>query len=193
MRIVIKKNKHYPFPYFPIFLPKWVSKRRPTVITRCYWFTESCLYDLKDEDQGDVNKLFGFSIGLHHNTSFRFGWKADLKTQTIEIVGYEYHDKIRQATIHICNVALRNSVYFMLYYSPEGKTEYVVYQDNTYYGKYILSEDVVRNVVEVVVGNTVNIKRKWGLGYTLGLYFGGNETAPQDIIIHREKIIDLPE
>jgi hypothetical protein len=184
----IKKGNHYPFPRFAIGLPKWVNKHKPTTMTRCYWFTESCLYDLKDEDQGDVNKLFGFSIGYHHKTSFRFGWRADLKTSTIEIVGYEYHDKIRQTTIHICDVALRKPVYFTLIYSPKGRTNYLVFQDNTFYTKYMVIENQVPNYVQATVNNTVNIKKKWGLGYTLGLYFGGNETAPQDIIIHREKI-----
>ena len=164
MRLKIKKGNHYPFPRFAIGLPKWVRKNKLTTMTRSYWFTESCLYDLKDEDQWDVNKLFGFSIGLHHNTSFRFGWRANLKTRTIEIVGYEYHDKVRQATIHICNIALRKSVYFTLIYSPEGKTSYIVFQDNTFFSKYMEIKDAVRNVIEAVVENTVKIKRKWGLG-----------------------------
>ena len=192
MKLKIKKGNHYPFPRFAIGLPKWVNKNKPTQMAKSYWFTESCLYDLKDEDQHDVNKLFGFSIGLHHNTSFRFGWRADLETHSIEIVGYEYQDKVRQATTHICNIALRSSAYFLLYYLPEGKIEYAVFQDNTHYEKYMEMKDAIRNVVEATIINIVKIKKKWGLGYTLGLYFGGNETAPQDIIIHSKKI-KVPE
>jgi hypothetical protein len=191
MEIRIKKGNHYPFPNFAIGLPKWIKKHNETIMTRAYWFNESCLYDLKDEDQGDVNKLFGFSIGLHHNTSFRFGWRADLKTRTIEIVGYEYHNKIRKPTTHICNIELREEVYFLIYYMPEGKVGYIVYQDNTHYNK--LLEPLNDYVIRINVENTVNIKRKWGLGYTLGVYFGGNETAPQDITIHRVKIKIMPE
>ena len=138
---------------------------------RAFMFNESCLYDLKDVDQFDVNKLFGFSIGYHHKTSFRFGWRADLKTRTIEIVAYEYHDNVRQTTMPICKIELNTWVYFELNYSPEGQTEYVVIDNK-----------------EIVLKNTVNIIKNSGLGYTLGLYFGGNEVAPQDIIVYRKKI-----
>jgi hypothetical protein len=167
----IKKGNHYPFPYFAIGLPKWISAKKITSVKRAFFFTDSCLYDLKDEDQGDVNKLFGFSIGYHHKTSFRFGWRANLKTRTIEIVGYEYHDYVRQTTMPICDVNINTWVYFDLQYSPKGQTEYVVIDNE-----------------EIVIKNTVNIIKNSGLGYTLGLYFGGNETAPQDIIVYRKKI-----
>jgi hypothetical protein len=185
MRIKIKKGNHYPFPYY-LGMPKWVNENKITTMAMEFMFMDSCIYDLKDEDQGDVNKLFGFSIGYHHKTSFRFGWRADLKTNTIEIVAYEYHDKVRQATMHICNIATRKSAYFLLCYYPDGKTEYAVYQDNTEYMKF--EENIKPNVIDTTLTNIVNIKKKSGLGYTLGLYFGGNETAPQDIIIYRKKI-----
>ncbi len=176
MQLKIKKGNHYPFPFY-FGLPIWVKKNKPTSLARSFSFTESCLYDLKDEDQHDVNKLFGFSVGWHHKTSFRFGWRPNLEARTIEIVGYEYHDKIRKPTTHICNIELGKETYFLLSYHPKGKIEYAVYQKNT-----------ISNETTAIIRNTVNIKRKWGLGYTLGVYFGGNETAPHDIIIYCEKI-----
>jgi hypothetical protein len=165
----IKKGNHYPFPHFAIGLPKWVSKNKLTTMGRSYMFTESCLYDLKDEDQHDVNKLFGFSIGYHHNTSFRFGWRAILETKQIEIVAYEYHDKIRQATIPIGKIETNKWYRFVLGYFP-------------------LLHTTVYSVNGTTLGTTnkSNLKKKWGLGYTLGLYFGGNESAPQDIIVYKK-------
>ena len=171
MLIKIKKGNHYPFPRFAIGSLKWVNSGIVTKMERKFLFTESCLFDLVDEDQHDVNKLFGFSIGLHHNTSFRYGWRPDLETRTIEIVAYEYHDKVRQATIPICKVDLNKWVFFGLYYSPEGHSKYVV----------------INNGMKTIT-NTVNVKKKSGLGYTLGFYFGGNETAPQDIVVYRTKV-----
>jgi len=171
MKIKIRKNKHYPFPYFFIPIPKWISKNKITSMKRRYWFDESCLYDLHDEDQLDINKLFGFSIGWHHNTSFRFGWRANLIDKKIEIFAYEYQDKIRQKPIFIDSVELNNWVTFEL--------------------SYLSSKNFVRYSVmdkkRITRYNPVNIKKKNGLGYTLGLYFGGNKKAPQDIHISIEK------
>ena len=35
--------------------------------------------------------------------------------------------------------------------------------------------------------NDVKLAKKSGLGYTLGVYFGGNEKAPQDITIYKKR------
>jgi len=166
MKLIIDKGNHYPF--FPLSLPKWVNKNNITTMKREIMFTESCLYDLKDEDQGDVNKLFGFSIGFHHKTSFRFGWRADLKTSTIEIVAYEYHDNLRQTTMPICRIDINKYYKFRIVYIPNLQ--------RTYYE--------VRDVKEFT--NEFNLKKKYGLGYTLGLYFGGNEKAPQKIVVYKK-------
>ena len=37
-------------------------------------FTESCRYNV-GKDQSDINKLFGFSVGMHHKNSVRVGWR----------------------------------------------------------------------------------------------------------------------
>jgi hypothetical protein len=169
MRIKIKKGNHYPFPGFAIGLPKWVSKNKLTTADADFYFTESCLYDLKDEDQHDVNKLFGFSIGYHHKTSFRFGWRPILETRQIEIVAYEYHDNLRQATIPIGKIEINKWYRFVMGFFPLiQKTVYSI------------------NGTNLGATNSVNIKKKYGLGYTLGFYFGGNETAPQDIIVFKK-------
>ena len=88
IRIKIKKGRHYPY-LIPIAFPFWVKKNDVNSRKARFMFTDSCMFDLKDEDQWDVNKLFGFSIGHHHNnSSFRFGWRPLLNKNTIEIVAY---------------------------------------------------------------------------------------------------------
>lgn len=169
----IKRGRHYPY-LIPIALPFWVKKKDSTVRSKRFQFTSSCMFDLHDEDQWDVNKLFGFSIGHHHKgSSFRFGWRPILKNNTIEIVAYEYHDGVRQKTMPICEVNLYKWNRFTIIYSHKiQKSHYYVNEE------YVNSRHL---------SNNVNLKKKWGLGYTLGLYFGGNEKAPQDIIINRKK------
>lgn len=172
----IFKGCHYPFPFFFLTSPKWVKKDKPTSMTRCFRFTKSCLFDLKDEDQWDVNKLFGFSIGFHHNTSFRFGWRPLLETGQIEIVRYEYHNGVRQPTGRICPVDINKPYQFELTYFPcEQKTHYRIIEKGS-----LIEVREIRSLFKKPY-----LKKKYGLGYLLGIYFGGNETAPQKIKIKR--------
>ena len=166
MKIKIKKNKHYPF-LIPIFFPFWVKKNSTSSRKAKFKFTESCLFNLVDEDQHDVNKLFGFSIGFHHNTSFRFGWRPILSKRKIEIVAYEYHDGIRQKTMPIRRIDINQWYNFKISYNrPKQLSNYRI--DN------------------ISFSNSFKLKKQtYGLGYTLGIYFGGNEDAPQDIIIYK--------
>ena len=123
MKITIGKNRHYPW-LIPLAFPLWVSKRNGKMRTAKFLFTDSCLFDLHDEDQWDVNKLFGFSIGYHHKTSFRFGWRPKLDSGRIEIVGYEYNDGIRQKTMPICEVEINEWHDFRISYRPYNNTTY---------------------------------------------------------------------
>lgn len=167
IRFKINKGKHYPRP-FPWFLPIWVKKNSGYMRKAFFKFTESCLFDLVDEDQHDVNKLFGFSIGHHHRgSSFRFGWRPILDENKIEIVAYEYHDGIRQKTMSMGLVDLNTWYKARIFYLP--------HLDRSYY-----------HFGDLEFGNEFVLKKKWGLGYTLSIYFGGNEKAPQDIIIYRK-------
>jgi len=165
-KIVIKKGRHYPY-LIPMGLPICVRKNDSTIRSAMFAFTSSCLFDLHDEDQHDVNKLFGFSIGHHQKgSSFRFGWRPILENQTIEIVAYEYHDGVRQATMPITEVGIGEwHEYIISYNSQRQKTFYFIDKKS--------------------FSNDFKLKKKSGLGYTLGVYFGGNEKAPQDITIYK--------
>ena len=60
------------------------SKRMSYYVT----FNETALYVDDTIDKFDVNKLFGFSIGLHHHNSYRFGWNC--LDNKIHIYAYSY-------------------------------------------------------------------------------------------------------
>lgn len=167
IRIKIKKGRHYPW-LIPIAFPFRVRKDDSNYRSAQFMFTDSCLFDLKDEDQWDVNKLFGFSIGMHHKTSFRFGWRPILKNGTIEIVGYEYHDNVRQKTMPICEVKPNEWHNFTVSYNNKSNKSF-----------YFVNDKCITNNVKLV--------KKSGWGYTLGVYFGGNEKAPQDITIFKRR------
>lgn len=179
MKITIRKGRHYPC-LIPIGFPIWVKKNEGTHRTAKFMFTDSCMFDLKDEDQWDVNKLFGFSIGHHHRgSSFRFGWRPKLETNTIEIVAYEYHSGFRLKTMSICEVELNKWYKFRIGYLPHlNKT--------TYHIGDIKTKKMIKDRFLVDFVNNVNLAKKSGLGYKLGVYFGGNEKAPQDITIYKD-------
>ena len=168
MKIVIHKNTHYPY-LIPLGLPIYVKKNTSTFRIANFMFSSSCLFDLHNEDEHDVNKLFGFSIGHHHKgTSFRFGWRPIINNNTIEIVAYEYHDGIRQRTISIREVGINEWHEYMISYNPIKNRCYYFIDKKTFY-------------------IPLDLKKKHGLGYTLGIYFGGNEKAPQKITIFKKK------
>jgi len=165
-RIKIKKGRHYPY-LIPIGFPFCVRKDDTNYRSAQFMFTDSCMFDLHDEDQWDVNKLFGFSIGHHQKrSSFRFGWRPILSENLIEIVAYEYHDGVRQKTMPICRVELNEWHKFTVSYNNNNNKSFYFVNRETFMNK-------------------VNLKKKSGLGYTLGVYFGGNEKAPQDITIYK--------
>ena len=168
IKIRIKKGRHYPY-LIPIMFPFCVKKNTTNFRNASFMFTDSCMFNLYDEDQWDVNKLFGFSIGHHHNgSSFRFGWRPILSENLIEIVAYEYHDGFRMKTMPICRVELNKWHDFSLSYNNEINKSY-----------YFVNDESFTNEVKLV--------KKSGLGYTLGVYFGGNEKAPQDITIFKKR------
>ncbi len=171
MKLVIHKNKRRPFPYFGIFLPVLIRKDKSFIITKSFKFTESTIYLFNDEDQYDVNKLFGFSVGMHHNNSFRFGWRPNTDLSKIEIVGYEYHNKLRIPTIPICEIDLNKWYEFTLKYNH--KTNYIEYRVTD--GEYTNSTQ-----------HPIKLKDNINFGYKLDLYFGGNKTAPHKMIFYKE-------
>lgn len=172
MRRLIKKNCRRPLFHSPIGLPHLVIRGKSNKMSRTYMFTDSCLYDLKDEDQGDVNKLFGYSLGLHHNNSLRFGWRANLTDKTIEIVAYEYRNKLRHIT-PMCEIKLNQYYRFDIVYDGFfGRIEYNVYYEDGF--------QCSSNI------DALPLQHKINFGYTLGIYFGGNEKAPQDITLYKK-------
>ena len=136
-------------------------------------FSESCFYTLKNkEDQNDVNKLFGFSIGKHHNWSYRFGWRPNKDNTKIEIIKYEYLNSKRLPSEIIGEVEIDKWYEFEISYFFEN--------NKILYGVLDLSNlnDVGDSLTDV------DLKKHMNWGYTLGLYFGGNQPAPHDIVIY---------
>lgn len=175
MKRLIKKNRRRPFPSIHLFPLIFVRRKKSFIISKWVKFTGSCMYHFDDEDQYDANKLFGFSVGYHHNNSFRFGWRPNADCTKMEIVGYEYHDGVRIPTIPICEVELnRWYKYDMIYFSITREVKYCVYDEDH---NTICAEEI----------SPIKLKHRCNLGYYLYLYFGGNKKAPHDMMFFIER------
>jgi hypothetical protein len=174
MKKLIRKNKRKPFPYFYLTKPVLIKKDKSFSVIKYFKFTETAIYHFNDEDQYDVNKLFGFSFGLHHHNSVRFGWRPNEDLSKMEIVGYEYINKLRVPTIPIYDVEINKWYKYELKYNCGvfAQIEYVI-------------TDGTKTFSTV---HPITLKRKFNLGYRLYLYFGGNKKAPHDILIYQSDI-----
>lgn len=129
-------------------------------------FDSSAIYQtLVDENQADINKLYGRSDcnSTHHENSARFGWRWF--GNSLELWAYAYTDSERKMefiktiplnTFVLCELALTDS-------------SYVFAVDGT-------SVAVARHCSD-------NTK-----GYKLYPYFGGDETAPHEITISIQEL-----
>jgi hypothetical protein len=136
---------------------------------RRFLFAPSCRYIFGDEDQHDNNKLFGFSVGHHHKNSYRFAWKYDPAKDKIGIWAYMYLDGERHSSL-VTYVQLRKFYHFKVSYFPKKRTLHFEI-DGCGYSYKLLNNQLT----------------KTGFGYTLGPYFGGNRTAPKEMIIYQDR------
>lgn len=136
-------------------------------------FSESCKYNLGNVNQFDINKLYGFSIGLFKPNSFnsaRFGWRWNIDKQKIELFAYIYVNGIRvgqgcvdEDKIFLSDVNINQNVYTQISVI-DNQYKFSVVENNNTVHKYFQRS-----------GN--------GAGYNQYPYFGGDEVAPHDIII----------
>ena len=148
-------------------------------------FHNDCSYSIDAPDQEDINKLFGFSFvrwwkvtfvflaGLfgngilgneHHIDSARFGWRYNLEQDKIEILSYCYVNK----------KLLTESLGFFEF-------------ERTYNARLIILAE--NSYLLGINGSTNGIvfTHKKQFQYPLGVYFGGNKTAPRTMTITLSK------
>jgi hypothetical protein len=139
-------------------------------MSRYVTFDKSCLYELTNLDCiKDINKLFGFSYGMHKNNSMRFGWRC-IDGITIQIFAYNYTDRERKQRL-LCSVAPGEKYLFSINYQTEENicTFKVLPLGLGSPSMYTFSCDVPP-----------------ACGYYLYPYFGGDCAAPHSMCITLE-------
>lgn len=175
---IIHKGKHYggylinllgfkfplhPFPYF--YDKKF--KQKVSIIFK------DASYVIEDDDKYDINKLFGLGFGWnHHDNSVRFGWLWNDVKKYVEVYYYWYDEKIRQY----------ERVQYSFYEGIEYKFE-IVLNDNNWAMMNIY--DFRDKVIGSKIIRNIDVKK---FGAHLYPYFGGNKTAPKDIVISIKKL-----
>lgn len=168
MTFTINKGKHRASPlywlrWFPfLFAPK--------KIIRTVRFDFNCKYNLNDDDQFDVNKLFGVSFGWVHKESARFGWRFDPKSNLFHLYAYYYIKGIPEFKLIASCVATK-------------KYTCILAIENSYYCFYVLNEKDQQVAVEPIHNFH---SRKFA--FLLGPFFGGNNPAPHKMTLEINKI-----
>jgi hypothetical protein len=144
-------------------------------ITKQVTFNKSAIYQFHDEDQYDINKLFGLSYGMHHTNSTRFGWRSlGVYSSMIEIVAYCYVDGKRVEEDG-------TNLYIGMVDINKPYTFHITVTDEDYNFSII---DFTGDDFKVVGSKTITHNGIPKLGYHLYPYFGGNRAAPHNITIN---------
>jgi len=135
-------------------------------------FFDSCLYDIKDNDDYDINKLFGFSTSyFHHFNSARIGWRCNKKKE-IELFAYSYVN------------GKRNSVYLGVVDTNSDFECTIIDTEKAYLYNVKVSDIKDNEIINKEYNATVIKNRDWFFfHYHLFPYFGGNKTAPHTMKI----------
>lgn len=133
-------------------------------------FDSSCLYDLKDSDNYDVNKLFGFSTSyFHHRQSARIGWRC-IDGLNIQLLTYTY-DKGKRQEPQLIKTVKPNRIFTASIFDNRVNFGFEVKIGEEIFHKRVMKTD------------------SWfPFRYYLYPYFGGNKTAPHDMIISVDRI-----
>lgn len=159
----IKKDKHYSNGFFHKLIHLFRDKK---YVKHTIMFDDSFEYDLGTEDQLDINKLFGYSIGFnHHKNSVRFGWNC-IKG---ELCIYTY-----------CYFNGERKMDFLTTIKPNTENKFSINDKGDYYLFTVIDHN------DKITQTKIDKVKKSFFKFNLWPYFGGNRTAPHDIKIFFE-------
>ena len=181
--MTIRKNTHAPFrlPHFYLHHKSFFYQLQ---------LTDSCKYRFGNDDDNDINKLFGVAFitwasvwfvvknlfkgklkALHHYNSIRYGWRYDALSNRFELWKYCYINGNRTMN-YIQGVNPNEKIDLKLEFSKF----FLAIGANFSY--YFLDDDPLKYYA--MPANC--------LMYTLHPYFGGNRKAPHDMIINLKRL-----
>lgn len=135
-------------------------------------FYPSCIYDLGDNDNYDINKLRGLTWGLmNDDNSFRIGWNCEKQNGKIQL-HYYIHDRGAMRYGYITEVSPGEWFSFSINFDRTG---IFIHPDGSKTVGVIHIYITSHNLATDVSFNFSGIPKS---GYYNYPYFGGNEVAP---------------
>lgn len=163
-KFTIKANTHYSWGWHHL---GFTFKNKIAFRAK---FSNSCLYDLRNVNNYDINKLFGFSTSIwHHNQSARVGWRRH-DNNSIEVVTYSYYNHVRVPETILGIV------------KPEQEFTCTIEDTESHYVYTYNEGDTFKKVEDHKLRDKVWFK------YLLWPFFGGDQTAPHHMILYIERI-----
>jgi hypothetical protein len=154
-------------------------------IRRSVVFHEDCRYIGLGQDQLDTNKLFGIGYFFnHHIDSARFGWRFDETVDKIIISTYCYVAGKRIIN-EIAAVDIGQRVELILSIRPKG-THFIQAFADYFFEINADASPLGAPPATAKYRETFTHKKKFA--FPLGLYFGGNLTAPHDMSVEIKKL-----
>lgn len=157
----IRRDSHYCF-----HLPKFqYNLQELNFIAN---FDSNCEYELYNEHQLDINKLYGISFGYHLKDSFRIGWNYNPNRKVIELWAF-MHQNNKMSWEYLGDSIVEKNIKFNIQFRKTINTIVINWGENQ------------KEIITFKFPET-----KWG--YYLFPYFGGTFKAPNTMNIKIEKI-----
>ena len=125
------------------------------------------IYEIPSQYQTSINKLFGFSSGMHHTKSARFGWNCGDKDK-INIFAYCYINNER-TSLFLKSIDVNKEYHLEI---TDNNTEYI----------FIITRNNSR-----LKHTIAKAKTDFKISYNLWPYFGGEWAAPHNVNIELTK------
>jgi len=163
---LIEKGKHYSNHFLRLYLFKREIKFK-------FKFDSNCKYFFGNENDSDINKLFGISLGYHMKNSIRLGWRWNIYKKQFEILPYAHINGVRMPEYE-------GKIYNVLSTINSNELAECTIKINKY------SYDIEIKTCTSI--DFVSIPKPYlpRIGYYLWPYFGGNEVTPHNMNIYIE-------
>lgn len=144
----------------------------------CKWSIElnnNLKYDLNNEDQADWNKLLGislFKLVPNDDNSIRLGYRYNVQTDSYELSPY-YHVK-NKIVFGLKSISIANKVTKL--------SVQITFQNKL---STLTITDESTNLV--LLSESLRWNEGYTFGYENGFYFGGNQVAPNKLILKKYK------
>lgn len=167
--IKIRKGWHRPLRLIPACFRNFGITRTEKQYMDCHTikFNPDCAYHIDGADQWDWSKLFGFCFGITgiHRNSVRFGWRYNPNTAKIEISRLLYFGNHQHVMDYLCSLDINTEHDFCIVHEISGDSLNLTFYVDDRKWEYTVPRPSCR------------------LRFGCGFYFGGNQTAPQDVSI----------